>query len=101
VGFDQERSLGPHEEGGHTALPMWMYFMSDALQGTPEQRQPAPPGLVTMRISADTGLAASPGDANAIFETFMAGHVPNEEAAHAPNGNDPNAPAEQSNDSLF
>jgi penicillin-binding protein 1A len=101
VGFDQERSLGPHEEGGHTALPMWMYFMADALQGTPEQRQPAPPGLVTMRISPETGLAASPGDASAIFETFMAGHVPNEEGPRAPNGNDPNQPAEQSNDSLF
>ena len=31
-----------------------------------------------MRISADTGLAARPGDANAIFETFMAGHLPAE-----------------------
>ena len=29
-----------------------------------------------MRISADTGMAARPGDANAIFETFMAGHLP-------------------------
>jgi hypothetical protein len=31
-----------------------------------------------MRISADTGLAARPGDPNAIFETFMAGHLPAE-----------------------
>jgi penicillin-binding protein 1A len=78
VGFDQERSLGPGEEGGRTALPMWVYFMAEALHGVPEQRRPPPPGLVSMRISADTGLAARPGEPNAIFETFMAGHLPAE-----------------------
>jgi penicillin-binding protein 1A len=78
VGFDQERSLGPGEEGGRTALPMWVYFMAEALKGVPEQRRQAPPGLVSMRISADTGLAARPGEPNAIFETFMAGHLPAE-----------------------
>jgi penicillin-binding protein 1A len=78
VGFDQERSLGPGEEGGRTALPMWVYFMAEALKGVPEQRRPPPPGLVSMRISADTGLAARPGEPNAIFETFMAGHLPAE-----------------------
>jgi penicillin-binding protein 1A len=76
VGFDQERSLGPGEEGSRTALPMWIYFMSEALKGLPEQKRTPPPGLVSMRISADTGLAARPGDPNAIFETFMAGHLP-------------------------
>ena len=76
VGFDQERSLGPGEEGSRTALPMWIYFMSEALKGVPEQRRTPPPGLVSMRISADSGLAARPGDPNAIFETFMAGHLP-------------------------
>lgn len=78
VGFDQERSLGPGEEGARTALPMWMYFMAEALEGVPEQRRPAPPGLVSMRISADSGLAARPGEPNAMFETFMAGHLPPE-----------------------
>jgi penicillin-binding protein 1A len=76
VGFDQERSLGPGEEGSRTALPMWVYFMAEALQGVPEQPRPAPPGVVTMRISADTGFAARPGEPDAIFEMFMAGHLP-------------------------
>ncbi|HKE95032.1 MAG TPA: hypothetical protein VKB34_12040, partial [Povalibacter sp.] len=66
------------EEGSRTALPMWIYFMGEALQGVPEQRRTAPPGLVTMRISADSGLAARPGEPDAIFETFMAGHLPAE-----------------------
>ena len=34
------------------------------------------PGLLSMPISPDTGLAARPGDPDAIFETFMAGHLP-------------------------
>src|SRR5690606_31717245 len=76
VGFDQERSLGRGEEGGRTALPMWNYFMAEALKGVPDRRMPQPPGLVSMRISATTGAAARPGDPDAIFETFMAGHLP-------------------------
>lgn len=78
VGFDQERSLGPGEEGSRTALPMWMYFMSEALKGLPEEKRAPPPGLVSMRISAETGFAARPGEPNAMFETFMAGHLPPE-----------------------
>lgn len=78
VGFDQEKSLGPGEEGSRTALPMWIYFMAEALKGVPEQRRAVPPGLVTMRISADSGRTARPGDPNAIFETFIAGHLPPE-----------------------
>lgn len=76
IGFDQERSLGPGEEGSRTALPMWIYFMGEALQGTPERRRPAPPGLVTMRVSSDTGLAAGSDEPNGIFETFIVDHLP-------------------------
>ena len=103
VGFDQERSLGPGEEGGRTALPMWVYFMAEALKGVPEQRRPAPPGLVSMRISADTGLAARPGEPNAIFETFMAGHLPAEPQLDSAMGEGQEGSEEQKqeDDSLF
>jgi len=103
VGFDQERSLGPGEEGSRTALPMWIYFMGEALQGVPEQKRVAPPGLVTMRISADTGLAARPGESDAIFEMFMAGHLPAEAPADGGNMNLEGSPAGErgGDDSLF
>ncbi len=103
VGFDQERSLGPGEEGSRTALPMWIYFMSEALQGVPEQRRAPPPGLVSMRISADTGLAARPGDPNAIFETFMAGHLPPQAEIDTalPTGEGDQENKGESEDSLF
>src|SRR5690606_21710413 len=103
VGFDQERSLGPGEEGSRTALPMWMYFMGDALRGVPERRMPQPPGLVSMRISAETGFAARPGEPNAMFETFMAGHLPPEPPADAamPIDLDSSAEPSEGSDSLF
>ena len=53
VGYDQERPLGRDEEGSRTALPMWIYFMREALAGVPEHPVPMPDGVVTARISAD------------------------------------------------
>ncbi len=101
VGFDQERSLGPGEEGSRTALPMWIYFMAEALKGVPEQRRTPPPGLVSMRISADSGMAARPGDPSAIFETFMAGHLPPQAEFDSALPTDEDEENKKSQDSLF
>ena len=76
VGFDQEASLGAGEEGGRTAVPMWVHFMREALRGTSEAPVPAPEGLVTVKISPATGLLASADDPGAVFETFIEGHLP-------------------------
>jgi penicillin-binding protein 1A len=76
VGFDQEHSLGAGEEGGHTALPMWVYFMGEALAGRPEHRLPQPEGIVSARISPTTGELARGNDPDAIFEFFLAGKLP-------------------------
>jgi penicillin-binding protein 1A len=76
IGFDQERSLGDNEEGGRTALPMWIYFMQEALRDRPEHRLPEPPGVVRMWVSRTSGLPASAGASGAVFETFLEGHLP-------------------------
>ncbi len=76
VGFDDERSLGAGEEGGRTAVPIWTYFMLQAMQGAADQRLPMPNGLVSVRISPTTGELAGSDDPNAIFETFIEGHLP-------------------------
>jgi len=76
VGFDDDaRSLGAGEEGGRTALPMWKDFMAVALDKTPDATLPQPEGLVTMKISPETGLAARSGEP-AIFEIFPEGQQP-------------------------
>ena len=76
VGFDSDEPLGAGEEGGRTALPMWIHFMRDALAGAPERSYPQPPGLVTVRIDPATGELAGANSTNFKFETFEAGTQP-------------------------
>lgn len=81
VGFDDpERLLGRSEQGGVTAIPMWISFMAEALDGMPERTMASPPGIVEVRINPETGLAASGSNRNAIFEKFRIGHVPPRES---------------------
>jgi penicillin-binding protein 1A len=83
VGFDQERPLGEAEEGAHTALPIWINFMGEALKGVTEQRRLMPDGIVTLRISPDTGALVSAENPNGVPEIFMADHLPSAEDAAA------------------
>ncbi|MBV8852209.1 MAG: peptidase, partial [Sinobacteraceae bacterium] len=76
VGYDQERPLGEHEEGARTALPIWMHFMHEALRAVPDKRRPMPDGLVTLRVSAQTGALVSAENPDGIMEVFMADHLP-------------------------
>ncbi len=76
VGFDQDRPLGAGEEGSRTALPIWKYFMRDALAETSTAIIPRPPGIITVRIVPETGLVAPAGYSGSIFELFREGHVP-------------------------
>jgi penicillin-binding protein 1A len=76
VGFDQERPLGESEEGSLTALPIWIQFMREALKGVPEQHWPMPEGLVTLRISPETGTLVSAENPDGVPEIFMASHLP-------------------------
>jgi len=100
VGFDQERSLGPGEEGGHTALPMWVYFMGEALAGRPEHRLPQPEGIVSARISASTGEPARGNDPDAMFELFLAGKLPGGVAGEGV-GVQAARPGEKAEESIF
>ncbi|MGB1580084.1 MAG: penicillin-binding protein 1A [Nevskiales bacterium] len=81
VGFDQLQSLGRVETGGRAALPMWMYFMGDALKDSPNAIPQRPPGLVTVRINPETGKLVNGYVPDAIFETFYADQLPEVELA--------------------
>jgi penicillin-binding protein 1A len=76
VGYDSHIPLGDKETGGHTALPMWMYYMREALANVPEVPLQQPPGIVTLRINPDTGAPAYSDDPNAMLEVFMADKLP-------------------------
>jgi penicillin-binding protein 1A len=70
IGFDDHSPLGRGEVGGRAALPAWIDYMRVALDGVPEEIPDLPPGMITMRIDADTGEPVGVGDKNAIFEVF-------------------------------
>lgn len=76
VGFDGSAPLGRGESGARTALPGWMDFMRGALIGVPEEQREQPPGLVSVRISSETGHRVSTDDPNAIFEIFREENLP-------------------------
>src|SRR5690606_20307685 len=80
VGFDQDRPLGGNEQGGVTAIPMWIEFMAEALEGVPENRVERPPGIVEVRINPETGLVASDASRTSMFEKFEIDRVPAREA---------------------
>ncbi|HVY64952.1 MAG TPA: PBP1A family penicillin-binding protein [Gammaproteobacteria bacterium] len=79
VGFDQDRPLGANEQGGFTAIPMWIAYMRAALTGKTEHMLPRPPGIVEYRINPTSGLIAGDGAPNSIFEKFDIDNVPDRE----------------------
>jgi penicillin-binding protein 1A len=83
VGFDQNRSLGRNEQGGVTAIPMWISFMQQALAQMPEHEVARPAGIVDVRINPVNGLVANGSDPDSQFEKFRIGHVPDREPAAA------------------
>lgn len=78
MGFDEPRTL--REYGGQAALPMWMYYIEQALKDQPEHSLQQPPGLVTVRIDPRTGLLARDGQPDAIYEIFTEDTVPTQVA---------------------
>lgn len=75
VGFDQPAPLGRREFGASTALPIWMDYMKVALDGMPPAYMPRPNGIVNIRINAETGERARPGE-EGVFEIFKEEDAP-------------------------
>jgi penicillin-binding protein 1A len=73
MGFDQLQPL--LEYGSQTALPIWIDFMRVATKSKPTQVLPRPSDIVSVRIDAQTGLLARPGESD-MFELFRRSHVP-------------------------
>ena len=76
VGYDDDRPLGPGEEGSRTALPIWIEFVRLALDGVPENQMPMPKGIVSALIDRASGCPARAGQRDVVFEVFREGNVP-------------------------
>ena len=70
IGFDQPRPLGGRETGGTAALPIWIHYMSSALQGLPDQPYVTPQGVVSIKINPATGERASEAQGG-LYEVFF------------------------------
>ena len=76
IGFDSSAPLGKEETGGRAALPAWIDYMRQALQGVPDRPPEMPGTLVTVRIDPQTGLRVGADQKDAIFEVFRPTQVP-------------------------
>jgi penicillin-binding protein 1A len=76
VGFDEPRTLGPQDTGSNVAAPLFKAFMAEAL--TKEDAVPfrIPPDIRLVRLNAETGQLARPGDKNVFLEAFKPGTEP-------------------------
>ncbi|MCC6715097.1 MAG: penicillin-binding protein 1A [Gammaproteobacteria bacterium] len=101
VGFDQVQPLGRDETGARAALPMWMKYMSVALDGMEEATMPQPQDLVTVRIDPATGNLARSSDADAVYETFRSNEIPLQDSDDAALGHGADVPADQGPEQLF
>ena len=104
VGFDQDRSLGGREQGGVTAIPMWIDYMREALANEPEHTLPRPVGIVEYRINPTSGLIANDATRDTVFEKFDIDNVPAREPDQgfvSPDSTTPSTTPARAGDPLF
>jgi penicillin-binding protein 1A len=88
MGFDDNRSLGRHEFGATTALPIWAAYMEGRLAGVPDTEFRAPPQLA--RLNNDWAYAENADGTHGIAAL---GFPPPAAADIAPDGGVPGAPS--------
>jgi penicillin-binding protein 1A len=76
VGYDKPKSLGDKETGSSVAVPIFRDFMKEALEGQPIIPFRVPGGIRLVRVHAESGMLAAPGDSPVILEAFKPGTEP-------------------------
>jgi penicillin-binding protein 1A len=83
VGHDETRFLGYGETGSRAAAPIWVDYMSVALEGRPTRDFAVPDRIEFARIDRKTGLLAGESTEETVFQPFLQGTVPTEMADSA------------------
>lgn len=76
VGRDDFKPIGHDMTGGHTALPIWMDFMTEALRSSPVVDFTIPPGILFVRADPEKGMPASPADPKSRLVPLQRGTLP-------------------------
>jgi len=79
VGFDKPKSMGRGEAGGVAALPIWIDYMSTALNDIPEEESKTPDYIQEAHINRSTGKQTTEDDPDAILEYFALSPVPQDD----------------------
>lgn len=83
VGYDDLQPMGKGETGSRAASPIWLYFMSEVLNGRPIRDFTVPEGVVFAKIDEKTGLLASRDSEKTVFQAFKEGEEPKEYSVKA------------------
>ncbi|WP_424659161.1 transglycosylase domain-containing protein [Desulfofundulus sp.] len=77
IGYDKPRAM-PHEFGGRYPALIWRQIMTRALQNTPVQDFPRPPGIVSATVDSKSGLLPGPNTPpqDMVTDLFAQGTVP-------------------------
>jgi penicillin-binding protein 1A len=70
VGKDDFNTLGRGEYGGRAALPIWIGYMREALEGVPVVEPAVPAGIITASINPATGRLMPEGSPGSIREFY-------------------------------
>jgi penicillin-binding protein 1A len=77
VGYDtNEYPLSVGEQGGRTALPIWLAYMEPALKGKTEPEWNAPVGVCAARVDNNTGRRISGEKPQSFISPFRCGKEP-------------------------
>jgi len=77
VGYDTPKPMGKSATGGQIAAPIFANFMKVALNGKKVPFR-APPGIRTVPVNRYTGIRASPGERDVIWEFFKPDEEPDD-----------------------
>jgi penicillin-binding protein 1A len=76
IGYDTPSTLGRGGTGGALAAPIFNEFMQAATKNQPPEKFQVPAGMTMVAVNRATGMAAQPGEPNAIMEAFKPGTGP-------------------------
>ena len=78
VGTDDFTSLGDNEYGSTISMPIWLDYMSVALNDLEEKPVRIPPGMTYIKVDKETGeINNSQNSKNSYFELFLDENIKN------------------------
>ncbi len=86
VGRDNHSTLGNKETGARAALPIWIHFMEQVLQGQLYQDFDLPDSVVAVKMDVESGLLATKNCPNTVTAIFKKGGEPLEYCKHREKG---------------